>query len=150
MTLNINQFAQTTVQGELDLLGFGSDVISGQVDSAQSTALVPGQAVKMATTAGGVPKFIALAANTDQTFGFVVFNLKDISYPALSKMEIALGRSVMWMTSGGAITRGAGVEVVYTTNTIITSGGTNPVVGIALDTAAASGALIRVLIKTPL
>ena len=149
MTLNINQFALTSVQGQLDLETQGT-VISCQVDAGQGTALVAGQPVKLATTGGGLPKVIGLAANTDQSFGFVVRNLKDQSFPAKANLEVALFGSVMWMTAGGAITRGASVEVVQSTpGQVITTGGTNPVIGFALDKAVNSGDLIRVFIQAP-
>src|SRR6185437_11014410 len=109
MSLNINQFAQTTVQGDLDLQ-FDGSVITCQVDSSQATALVPGQAVKLTTTSGGVPKVVGLAGNTDASFGFVCYNLKDANYPAYANVEIAQFGSAMWMTAGGAIARGASVE----------------------------------------
>ncbi len=148
MALNINQFAQSTVQGQMDLL-FNGSVISAQIDAAQSGSLVAGQPVKIATTAGGVPKVIALAADTDVTFGFIARNLKDSAFPASAPIELAQFGSVMWMTAGAAITRGASVEVVSATNKVITSAGTNPVVGYALDTAAANNDLIRVVIQAP-
>lgn len=149
MTLNINQFAQTTVQGELDLESNGGNVVSCQVDAAQSTALVAGQAVKLATTAGGVPKVIALAANTDAPFGFVVRNLKDQSFPAGAAVEIALFGSIMHMTAGGAIARGASVEVSNAAIKVVTSGGTNPVCGFAYGSALADGDLLRVYVQAP-
>lgn len=147
-TPNINQFAQTTVQGQIDL-EFAGSVVSAQVDAAQATALVAGQAVKLATTNGGTPKVIGLAANTDQSFGFVVRNLKDANFPALARCEVAMFGSVMYMTSGGAITRGASVEVVQSTNKVITSAGTNPVVGFAYDGATTTDQLIRVFLQAP-
>lgn len=149
MALNQNQFAITPIQGMMDLEGFGSNVISCQVDHAQSTSLVPGQPVKLATTAGGIPKVVALSANSDQPFGFVAYNVKDASYAADDRVEIALFGSVMYMTSGGAIVRGASVETVYTTNKVITTGGVNPVSGFAFDTATATDQLIRVYIQSP-
>ena len=149
MTQNINQFSQTPLLGQLDL-EFAGSVIAAQVDAAQATALVAGQPVKLATTRGGLPKVISLAANTDQAFGFVAYNLKDQSFAAQANLEVAMFGTVMWMNSGGAITRGASVEVVQSTpGNVIASGGTNPVVGFALDGAAASNALIRVFIQAP-
>lgn len=148
MSLNINQFGQTPVQGQMDL-SIGSSVISARVSPNQATALIAGQAVKLDTTvAGGSPAVKALAANTDVTFGFVVRNIKDASRPTNSNLELALNGSVMYMTAGAAITRGSKLEVVYTTNKVITNAGTNPVVGYAFDTAAADGDLIRVYITT--
>lgn len=148
MALNINQFALTPVQGQMDL-EFAGSVISCQVDNDQATALIAGQAVKLSTDAGGVPKVLGLAANTDASFGFVARNLKDQNFPTLAAVEIAQFNSCMWMTAGAAITRGASLEVVYTTNKVITNAGTNPVVGYALDTALANGDLIRVVIQAP-
>jgi Uncharacterized conserved protein (DUF2190) len=149
MTLSPNQFSQTTVQGQLDLKSGGNNVVSCQVDAAQATPLVAGQAVKLATTAGGVPKVIALAANTDQPFGFVSRNLKDQNFPANAPVEIALFGSAMYMTAGGAITRGASVEVSNAAVKVVTSGGINPVSGFAFDTASNDGDLIRVYIQAP-
>lgn len=148
MALLPNQFAMQTVQGQMDLQFHGS-VVSCQVDAAQATALVPGQAVKLATTAGGVPKVIALAANTDQPFGFVSRNLKDQNYSAGDRVEIAQFGSVMYMTAGAAIVRGASVEVSNAAVKVITAAGVNPTSGFAYDTAAADGDLIRVFLQAP-
>ena len=146
--VDINQFALSQVQGALDLQ-IHSSVISCTVDAAETTQLVAGQPVKLATTGGGTPNVLALTANTDKTFGFVVRNLKDQSRGAGEQLEIAIEGSVMYMTAGAAITAGAMVEVVYTTNKVITSAGTNPAVGVVIDKAAADGDLVRVLVKTP-
>lgn len=148
MALNINQFAQTTVQGQMDLQ-FGGSVLSGQVDAAQVTPLVAGQAVAGATTSGGVPKFLGTSAANPGIFGFVSRNLKDISFPASAPMEVAFTDSVMYMTAGAAITRFSSVEYDSTNIRVLASAGINPIVGIALDTAVNLGDLIRVLIKTP-
>ena len=150
MSQLMNQFNELPIQGQVDLAGFGSNVISGRVDNAQATALVPGQPVKLASTAGGVPSFVALSANTDAAFGYVTYNLKDISYPANARLEVAIEGSVMYLTSGGAITRGGTIENVYSTaGQVIASGGVNPASGICLDGATGTGQLTRVYIKTP-
>ncbi len=148
MTISPNQFAMQTVQGDLDLQFLGG-VITVQVSANQATALIAGQAVKLEDSAGGVPKVLALAANTESSFGFVVRNLKDQTFPAGSLMEVALQGSVMQMTAGAAIARGAKIEVVNSTKKVITNAGTNPVAGFALDKAAADGDLIRVWVLTP-
>ncbi len=148
MVLNPNQFNMTPVQGEMDLQFHGS-VFSMAVDATQASALVAGQAVKLYDRAVPLPTVVALAANTDATFGFVVRNLKDATFPALSRVEIATNYSVMYMTAGAAIARGAKVEVVYTTNKVITNAGTNPVAGLALDKATADGDLIRIMVLNP-
>jgi len=149
MPLNINQFQQSTVQGQTDLTGFGGNVITCQVDAAQATALVAGQAVKGAATAGGVPKVLAAAAANDPIFGFVVRNLKDASFPANSMVEIASFGTVVWMTAGGAIARFGSIEIVPGTIKVIANAGVNPVAGMALDKATADNDLIRVLVQVP-
>lgn len=148
MALNINQFAQSTVQGAPDLQ-FNGSVLSARVDASQATAIVPGQAVKMYNAAGGTPTVVGLAANTDAVLGVAMFNLKDASYAASAPLEIAMQGSVVWMTAGAAIARGALVEFALATNKVITSAGINTVIGLALDKAAADGDLVRILIKAP-
>lgn len=147
-TPNINQFGQTPVLGDLDLMSGASNVLPVLVDNSQATALVAGQAVKLVDSSSPMPTVVGLAANTDSSFGFIVRTLKDIQFAANRRVEIALAGSVMQMASGAAIARGAKVEVNFSANTVITSAGTNPVVGFALDKATASGQLIRVYIIT--
>ena len=147
-TQNVNQFAQSAIVGQLDLRDH-SNVITCQVDAAQATALVAGQFVKLATTSGGLPKIIATSANTDSSFGVVVRNLKDQNFPLLSQVEVAQFGSVIFLTSNGAIVRGASVEMVAAApGQVVTSGGVNPVCGYALDTGV-DGQLMRVVIQSP-
>lgn len=149
MALNQNQFEQTTVQGQVDLLCGSSNVIAAEISASETATLVAGEAVKIEDSAGGVPKVLALTADTDATFGFIVRNLKDIDRVAGEMIELAQDGTVMYMTAGAAIARGASVEVVSATKKVITSAGTNPIVGYALDKSAADGDLIRVSIKAP-
>lgn len=149
MTQSLNQFSQTPVLGELDLQSRAGSIFSCQISTGGATA-VAGQALKLDTTSlGGVPKLVPTSANSDVTFGFAIFTLKDQQFVADSHLEVACTGSVMYLTSGGSITRGAKVEMVAATpGQVITSGGTNPVVGKALDGASGSGQLIRVFIET--
>lgn len=144
-----NQFAQTQQKGALDLQ-FNPQVISVQVDSSQATALVPGQAVKMVDSANGVPKVIAAAADEDDVFGFVVYDIRRVSFPALSYVEVAFFRgSVMYMEASAAIARWAQVMIVVASQKVMTVTATNRIVGRALDKAAADGDLIRVVVDLP-
>lgn len=146
--VNINSFALEPIAGGLDLQFQGS-VVSARVKSDEATALIPVQAVKLVNSYGGIPEVTALAANTDPVFGFVAANPKDISFAAGARLELALQGTVMYMTAGAAIARGAKLEVVNSTKKVITNAGTNPVCGYAYDRAAADGDLIRVFIITP-
>lgn len=148
MALNQNQFAMEPVQGDTEGTLHGS-VFPCQVSGSAGAAIVPGEAVKCEDSAGGVPKVLPLAANTDKTFGFAIRTLKDINFAALDFVEIAGFGTLMYMTAGAAVARMAKLEVVYTTKKVITSVGVNPVVGYAFDKATADGDLIRVLISTP-
>lgn len=149
MVQNINQFGQSPEVGDLDLLEVSS-VLTCMVNPGSSSTIVPGQAVRLANVAkGGVPKVIPLTANTQATFGFMLRNLKDANRTDGQPLEIAISGSFMYMTAGAAIVPGAKVEVVYTTNKVITAAGTNPLIGFAIDQATADGDIIRVLIRTP-
>ncbi len=146
----LNQFGQSNVPGVLDLQSRGGSIFTCQVSSSQATPLVPGQAVKLDTSSNdGVPKVLGLTSNSDATWGFVVFTVKDQTFPAYSNVEIASLGTVMYMNAGAAITRGAPVEVQYTTNDVIANAGTNEVVGIAFDGASGVDKLCRVLILPP-
>lgn len=145
---NINQFAQTSQQGQIDL-PYQGPVFSCQVVSTQVVPLVPGQAVKLVDVGGGVMKVAALASDSDVPFGFVVLNLKDSDYSALKFVEIATQGGVMWMTSAAAIARGANVQVSNADQKVATSAGVNPVAGVAFDKATAADQLIRVYVSSP-
>ncbi len=151
-TLNQNQFALQPVLGDIDMQ-FTGTVIAAAAATGNTGTFVPGQPVKIEDSAGGVPKFVPLVANTDETFGFVVRNLKDASIAAGKSFELAMKDSVIFLVSGAAIARGANLEVVYDANSgagsVITAAGVNPVIGKALDKATAASQLIRVYLSVP-
>ncbi len=147
--LNQNQFAQIPVQGMLDLR-MNPNTMSAQVDSSESGTLVPGQAVKMVDSAGGVPKVVACAADEDDVFGFINYDLKDASFVAGDRLELSvLSGNVMFMTASAAIARNAEVMIVVSGSKVATVTSTNRIVGRALDKASADGDLIRVAIMLP-
>lgn len=149
MALSLNALNIAPLQGLIDLMD-NSSVISGIIDPAfAGTAIVPGQPVQLIVGSKGIPKFTALTANTQIADGFVAYSTKDGSFVASKALEVAISGAVMYMTAGAAIAAGANIEIVYTTNKVITNAGTNPVVGTALDAASADGDLIRVKIKLP-
>lgn len=149
MAQTTNQFAQTPEVGDIDL-AYQGQVMTAMIGTSVVGSLVAGQFVKMVDVAGGVPKVQPLAANTDATFGVLVRNLKDATFVANSRVEVAGRNAVIYVTAGAAIARGAKLEVVAATSKVITNAGTNPVVGIALDKAAGDNSVIRVLLNAPL
>lgn len=149
MALNQNQFVQIPVQGQLDLR-FNGQTVSCQVDSSSAGSLVPGQAVKMVDSAGGIPKVVECAADEDDVFGFINFDQKNQSFAVGDRVEIsAMRNNVMYMTAGAAIARNAEVMIVVASKKVVTATSTNRIVGRAFDKAAADGDLIRVVIDLP-
>lgn len=147
MTLNINQFNQSTIQGTLDLK-FGGMVVSCQIDVSTAGGLTPGTAVKMVDSVGGVPKVVECAAATDEVFGFICYDLKQAVFNAYSPCEIAVinGGACMFMTANLAISRNQVVAIVVASDTVTPSTGGTRDVGHAYDKAVNVGDLIRVLL----
>lgn len=148
MAQNSNQFGITPEKGELSLMQ-NFNVFNCIVKSDESTALVPGQKVKLVDIAGKT-LVVTAAAATDIGFGFIPHNVKKSSYAAGEMVKVAGSDCVMYMEAGAAIAAGALVESTATDQKVITSAGTNKIEGLALDKAAADGDLVRVLIKSPL
>jgi len=149
MVLNVNQFELESVQGAVDLSQAVGNILTCQVDVDESATLVAGEAVSIVDSAGGIPKVEQMSADTVEPFGFIIRNLKDQNFPALARCEVAKVNTVVTMTAGAAIARGAKVEYDVSAIKVITSAGTNPICGEALDKAAADGDLIRVWITQP-
>lgn len=144
-----NQFSQAPVQGEMDLL-HNPAVLSAQVDSTSAGGLVPGQAVKMVDSSGGLPKVVECALNSDDVFGFIAYDVKSSSYSTPDKLELASMRdNVMYMTASAAISRNAQVAIVVSGSKVVTATSGMRIVGRALDKASADGDLIRVMIDLP-
>ena len=148
-----NQFAMNQMVGIVDMRVGSTNVISAEVDSsvannaAPQNVIYPGQAVKIvASTAGGIPKVAPCSANSDHAIGFVVYNVKDITYTPGSNLEVALFGSVVWCYATGAITQFAQVclDVSYIGG-VQATGNTATAMGWAFDGASAAG-LIRVIL----
>ena len=149
MAQNLNQFKQSVEKGMLDLSTGTRSVVSCDVHST-SAGLVQGQAVKLVDVAGGIPNVVEIAADTDDVFGFVCYNLKDGSYVAGQKVEIAFFRAaVMYMEASAAFAPATKLMPVLSGQKVATATTGKRIVGIALDKAAASGDIVRVMIDLP-
>lgn len=146
MALSINAQNQSVIQGMLDLKTGGADILSCQVDASSGGGLIPGQAVKMVDSAGGIPKVVECALNSDDVFGFIVYDLKKATYAVGDKIEVMQG-GVMYMTASAAIARDAKVGPVISGSKVVTATTGIMVIGDAVDKAAANGDLIRVKIR---
>ena len=147
MTQYPNQRVQTVEQGMLDL-ALHQAVLAVRIDATEAGTLYPGSAVVIKDVAGKVITVTEADDDDDSIFGYVVYNQKDSGYVAGDMCEIAYAGSIMHMTAGAAIAKGAKVESDVSALKVITQS-SNPVIGIALDKAAADGDLVRVLIVTP-
>jgi len=123
-----------------------------------TNTLIPGMAVKLVDVTDQ-EIIVEKAAATDAIYGFITYSTIKNSYTSSGlnrRMDVAFRDCVMYMTAGAAIARGASLEIAVTGTAsapvckVITNAGTNQVVAIALDKAAADGDLIRVQILTPL
>ena len=146
MSLTMNQFAITTVAGQMDL-EFHGGVLSAIVSPNQSGSLVAAQAVKVEDTTGGAIKVLARTSTTDPIFGIIARNPKNASFSLGMPVELAQANSAIYMTALGAISRGASVEIDFSTNSVTPALGINPILGIALDKAVNAGDLIRILLR---
>lgn len=122
---------------------------SYQIDPASVATFGPASAVKFVDGTTPLPR-VEKAAATDKIVGFIVYStIKNVPV-AGDIVNVAFTDSEIVMEAGAAIVRGAQLEIVATGDKVITSAGTNKIIGIALDKAAADGDLIRVRILAPL
>lgn len=144
-----SQFTEAPLLGMIDLR-LNYDTVPVQVDSSQVAGLAAGQAVKIVASAGGVPKVIACAADSDAVWGFVNYDIKSILFLAGAAMEVSQSGNVIYLRAVEAISRGAQVALeVSTVGGVKNTGGGATVVGLAFDQATAAGDLIRVKVSIP-
>ena len=146
--LNINQFQQVTVRGDLDLQISKSGVITGQIASGQATALHGGDFIKLDTSnTGPVPQFLAAGVD-DAAFGTIKRNVKQDTFSAGDYTEVAGPYGpVMWLVAGATIAPQAFVED-NGDGTVVTKN-SHSSRGIALDPGT-TGNLLRIVLTNPL
>lgn len=147
--LNQNQFAQAPIVGMVDQK-YAFNTKACQVDMAQTGSLLVGQAVKLVDSAGGLPKVVAVTANSDEVWGFINYSNKDQSFAAGAPLEVSQKGNVIYLVATGAIARGAQVTVDITyTGGVQSKNSGDKIVGFALDKATAQGQIIRVELSAP-
>ena len=149
--LNINQFAQVAIRGQLDLQISASGVLQGPVSAANTTtAITAGTAVDLdpAVTVVGAPQFIT-ALYSDSAFGYMAYDVKTSSALTPTYIQVATGYRgpVMWLSAGGTINPGQFVEQANSASVDVVVYGTSSskIRGIALDPGA-TGNLMRVIL----
>jgi len=146
ISTQMNQMAQTPLKAQLAAI-FNANTLPVMIDPAQVGTLYAGDFVKL-VNATGKNILVQKAAATDSPFGVIIFTPKKQSYVAGDAVEVACDMSVVFLESAGVIARGANVEYTPTGTLVTSTGGVNPICGIALDNATAANQLIRVLVRT--
>lgn len=148
--MNMNEFNMQVVKGLIDLRNGGGAPVSCQADATSGT-LVPGQAVKLVPSNNrGIPRVVACTVDTDDVFGFVVYDVKSSSFIAGDRLEVLPMRNgVMYMEANAALPQGSEVALFITGQKVIVATSTDRIVGRAIDGASASGKLIRVQVDLP-
>lgn len=150
---NPNQFAQTPLLGQVDLR-VDYNTIAVEIDVSQVAPLYAGSPVKIVDSAGGVPKVVGCAADSDNVFGFINYNVKNKAFLAGDAAEISQDGNVMFMVATAAIARGAQVVLDLVTapwGGIAPAAGNSGknIVGWAVDKAVNPGDFFRVRITSP-
>lgn len=146
-----NDFAQAALLGMIDMR-FDYNTLAVQIDASEAGNLVAGQAVKIVDSAGGVPKVVACAANSDEVFGFINYDVKSKKFVAGDRAEVSQEGNVMFLNATGAIARGVKVSLDLSSVGGVRSAAGNTgdrVVGWALDKASAGGVLVRIRLLNP-
>lgn len=146
MTQNPNQFIQSQEKGQVDLQ-FNVNSLSVQIDTSEAATLVAGQGVKLVDSAGGIPKVVKVALDTDQVQGIISYNRKKAGMVAFDTVEIVMAGTVIVMEAGAAIARGGKVMPVVAGSKVVTATIGKRTIGYALDKAAVDGDLIRVYLE---
>ena len=149
---NMNQFGLKDQVGEV--MNPGANVIQCVINPslASGTYYMAGQVVSFATNAGDTP--VVKAASAGKGIGVIVFNERTNQYSARMVCGVALDGSIITMSAAAAIARGdvVGYGSTFTTGAAVgvSTMGSGVGIGIALDIAASSTDIVRVLIKSGL
>ncbi len=147
-SLSPNQFALSPFLGMTDLR-MNVNTLEVQFDPAGSGTLVPGQAVKWSTVAGGSPMVVPSTSDADIIAGFVNYDIKSASYAVGDRLQISRDGNVIYLYAALAVSRGNQLSsrpaaiAGGCNGGVIPVGSGKPICGIALDTAVI-GALFRV------
>lgn len=145
----MNVFAPTEEIKGRKVLPANTESFSGIIDSSVTDPVAPATPVAIVSTSAKLPHF-APAGSGDLVVGFVEWNVIRPAYKAGDLCQVSPATNVMYMEAGDAID--AGVELTMdslTDLTVVAATSGDPVIGVALEAASASGQLIRVKIGAP-
>lgn len=145
-TLNINQFQQSPVRGQLDLQIAKSGVLSGQISVNEAGAPKAGDFVTLDPAGlGATPQFL-LATAADLAVGIITHNVKKDLPVSGDAVEVAgLIGPVVWAVANETVTPGEQLESNANGNMQAFASGNFR--GIALDPGTANQ-LFRMIVIT--
>lgn len=151
-TQSLNQFQQATTVGSL-VQGLADGIFSATIDQAYAFKVYFGQPCKLVPETGGSVKVTPCTADSDEVFGFALFNNTRPYYVAGNGVELAQAGSFIYLFATSAIAAGQRVQVDTSVKTggvkaVVASSGAS-IVGYALESAAGYGSLIRVALQNP-
>ena len=152
MAIDLNAFNQSTAKGKLELTPNGN-TFSAKVTAGSNVTLEPGMAVEL-DSSSTASVLTVKPVSSGLIFGFIPLvhknNAIGLTSTTSDVIEIASKGCVMTMETEEAISRGDYVKYNATYVTVEEADtAADAIVGIALDTAAAKGDLIRVYILEP-
>lgn len=145
----MNVFAPTEEIKGRKVLPANTESFSGVIDSEVGGSVVPGTPMKIVATSAKLPHF-APAESGDIVAGFLEWNVIRTQYVANDMCQVSPATNVMYMEVSGATNAGVNVTMDSLSDiTIKAAGDSDPVIGLALESADAAGQLIRVKIGAP-
>ncbi len=152
VVLNQNQFAQTPVLGQVSMV-VNPDIVPARINPSSSAVFQAGSAVKLISGTANEILVDACTGPTDgPVFGVIVYNLRKNLLSAGDVASVACGGSYVFLEASAAITRGDKVTASAATTgndpriATVSTPSTQYVTGVAVDSAAGAGSLIRIKI----
>lgn len=146
---NSNQFRQSALLGQVDLISGPNNVLSVRIDPASvatQAQLRAGSPMKIVDKAGS-EIIVDAAAVTDLADGVIIYNPRKNLYAAGDVIEIGCAGTVVYLETSAAVARGVRVQSATATGEIATRAGAgNCAIGKMLDKPTAAHQLARVLI----
>lgn len=147
LSFQMNVFAPTEEIKGRKVLPANTQSFSGVIDADVSGTVVPATPMKIVTTSAKLPHF-APATAEDNIIGFLEWNVIRTGYVAGDACQVSPDTNVMYMEASGEINAGVNVAMdSYSNITVKAAGAGDKIIGYALESASASGQLIRVKIK---
>lgn len=145
MALDLNQFTIEPQVGDM-VYAPNRPQLSVRVAADEAAALIPGRAVKLASTDRDMLRVTA-AAVTEMPYGVVLRNERQAQFGANEVCAIARDGDIVWLPAAGAITVGAKLQFTVNGTVAATNTATNFYLGVALTPATAVGDLVQVEIS---